>query len=65
VGDPVRERIGLAGAGTRDNEKRRGDVAAATRDAVLDRAPLLRVEGLEVARAKQCRGQVPLPMQRS
>ena len=46
VGDPVRERIGLAGAGTGDDEQRRGDVGAAAGDAVLDGAPLLRVEGV-------------------
>ena len=43
VGDAVRERVGLAGAGAGDDQERPGDAAVA----VQHRGPLLGIEALE------------------
>ena len=56
VGDAVGERVGLARAGAGDDQQRAGDVGALARDAVLDGAPLLRIEAFEIARARHRQG---------
>ena len=48
VGNPVRQRVGLARSGTRDHEKRYPGRAVILPHAVLDGSPLLRIERLEI-----------------
>ena len=48
MGDAVRQRVGLARAGAGNHQQRPGDVGADAGNAVLDRAALLGIEGLQV-----------------
>ncbi len=48
VGNAVGERVGLAGAGTGDDQQRAGDMAAVDIGAVLDSQPLLGVQFFQI-----------------
>ena len=48
MGDAVRQRIGLAGAGPGNDQQRPGDVGTPAGDAVLDRTPLLGIQGFKI-----------------
>jgi hypothetical protein len=46
MGHPMRQRVGLAGSSTRDHQERRE--RARSRRAMLDGAPLFRIEAIEI-----------------
>ena len=48
VGDPMRQRIGLARSGTGDDEKRPGNVCSGCSDAMLDGAALFGVQSRKI-----------------
>ena len=48
VGDPMRQRVGLARSGTGNNEKRPGNVGSGCSDAMLDGAPLFGVQSRKI-----------------
>ena len=48
MGDAMRQRVGLAGAGAGNHQQRRGGNAVGHPDAMLDGPPLFRIEGLKV-----------------
>ncbi len=55
----VRERVGLAGARAGDHQQGRADMAVGGH-AVLDRAPLLRIERIKIWSGNRCQHeQVP------
>ena len=55
VGDPMRQRIGLARSGTGNNEKRPGNVGSGCGDAMLDGAALFGVQSREIRGAAHCK----------